>query len=313
MHCQHWVATGTAGVSDIVLTDAELPAPGPGEVVIHVRAAGVNPADLKHAMRQDGHALPWPIGYEVAGDIAAVGPETEIASGPAAVGDPVLAFRVSGGYATALTVPASDVFHRPDALDEASAATLLLAATTAADMLRVSRAAPGEAILVLGAAGAVGMAVLQLAARDGVRVVCVAGDARLHTVRELGGAAVAWGDDLASRIAAAAPAPIVAALDASGAPLGLDAALELIADRTRIVTIADAALAAREGFRAIAGCQPESAAYRAGVRGDLIALAADGRLRLPPVQEIPFADAHEALTLAATGRAAGKLVLIPDA
>lgn len=313
MQCQQWVATGTAGVADIVLIESELPSPGPGEVVIEVRAAGVNPADLKHAMRQDGHALPWPIGYEVAGEIAALGPDTEIASGPASIGDPVLAFRVAGGYATALTVPGNDVFHRPDALDEPSAATLLLAATTAADMLRVTGAAPGETMLLLGAAGAVGMAVLQLAARDGVRVVGVAGDARLHTVRELGGEAVAWGDDLAARIAAAAPAPIVAALDASGAPLGLDAALDLVPDRARIVTIADAPRAARDGFRAIAGSQPESAAYRAAVRADLIALAADGRLRMPPVREIPFADAHEALTLAATGRAAGKLALIPDA
>ena len=105
----------------------------------------------------DPEAVPAPVGFEVAGVLSAIGAGTEIASGPAEVGDAVLAFRVSGGYASALTVPAKDVFAKPDNLDFAEAANLLLAGTTAAEMLDVVHAQGGETILLHGASGAVGV------------------------------------------------------------------------------------------------------------------------------------------------------------
>ena len=106
MRVQRWVATGPGGLDDFAFIDDQLHPPGPGEVSIEVLAAGVNPADLKHA--QAASSFPVPIGYEVAGVVAALGPATEIASGSAAPGDDVLAFRVYGGYAvsyTHLTLP----------------------------------------------------------------------------------------------------------------------------------------------------------------------------------------------------------------
>lgn len=126
----HWVATGPAGLADFAFVETEVPAPGPGEVTIDVVAAGINPADLKHAARAE--TFPLPIGYEVSGRIAAIGADTEIASGPAGIGDEVLAFRVHGGYATSLTVPASTVFAKPESLGFDEAAGLLLAGVTAA-------------------------------------------------------------------------------------------------------------------------------------------------------------------------------------
>src|SRR3978361_1705998 len=113
---------------------------GPGQVTIEVRAVGLNPADYKMvagAYSRDPPALPIRPGYEVAGVIAALGADTEIASGGGAVGDEVLAFRVQGGYSSVLTVPAQDVFAKPAALGFPEAANLLLAGTTGADMLRV--------------------------------------------------------------------------------------------------------------------------------------------------------------------------------
>src|SRR5690348_252954 len=94
--------------------------PGPGQVMIEVRAAGVNPADYKGfsgRANRDPAALPIAPGYEVAGVVAALGVDTQLASGGGAVGDEVLAFRVRGGYASVVTVPASDVFAKPPTLD----------------------------------------------------------------------------------------------------------------------------------------------------------------------------------------------------
>ena len=160
---RRWVATDFGGPEVLDLVTVELPEPGPGEVTIEVRAAGMNPADYKGFARGDRASLPRPVGSEVAGVLAALGPDTEIASGGGAVGDEVLAFRIAGGYASAVTVPAADVFAKPAALDFPAAANLLLAGATAADTLRAVKVGAGETILVHGASGAVGVSILQQA------------------------------------------------------------------------------------------------------------------------------------------------------
>ena len=101
----HWIATRPGGLDVFSFEEYDVPAPQHGEVTIAVRAAGMNPADAKHVASGAGD-FPRAIGYEVAGVVSAVGPDTEIASGPVAVGDEVLAFRISGGWATDVTVPA---------------------------------------------------------------------------------------------------------------------------------------------------------------------------------------------------------------
>src|SRR5690242_4559545 len=126
------------------------------------------------------------VGYEIAGVLTAVGPGTEIASGGGAVGDEVLAFRVLGGWAEAMTVPARDVFAKPATLTFEQAANLLLAASTAAEMLHVSAVSPGETVVVHGASGAVGVSVLQQAARLGVSVIGTCSPARFDEVRRFG-------------------------------------------------------------------------------------------------------------------------------
>src|ERR671932_1046895 len=145
------VAPVFGGPEVLTVVEEEIPQAGPGQVTIEVRAAGVNPADHKGFAgtgKRDESRLPIHPGFEVAGVIADLGADTEIASGGGAVGDPVVAFRVRGGYSSALTVPATDVFEKPDRLDFPAAANLLLVGATAADMLRVMRVAEGETILV---------------------------------------------------------------------------------------------------------------------------------------------------------------------
>ena len=291
-------------------------APGPGEVTIRVRAAGVNPADAKHvAAERPGVALPVAIGYEVSGEITAIGPDTEIGSGPASVGDEVLAFRVSGGYATELTVPAEKAFRKPTTLSHPEAANLLLIGTTAAEMLAVTRVAPGETVLLHAASGAVGVSVLQQAALVGARVIGTASPERADDVRRFGGIAVAYGDGLADRIRAvmadAGIDRIDAALDAVGTAEAVATSLEFVPDRSRIVTIVAAAPAKAEGFSAIAGSMPASAAFRDEARARLIELAGRGDLVVPVARTYPLSEAPAAHAFLSEGHPGGALALIP--
>src|SRR5580658_10815457 len=94
-----WLATDFGGPEVLKQAPIELGPPKEGEVTIEVRAAGMNPADYKHfAPGQDPSLLPLPVGYEVSGVIAAIGPGTNIASGGGAVGDEVVASQIIGGY-----------------------------------------------------------------------------------------------------------------------------------------------------------------------------------------------------------------------
>lgn len=309
---RQWRATRWGGPETWEFAEVEVPEPRQGEVTIEVRAAGVNPADYKHVSApREGLELPVPIGYEVAGVIAAIGPDTEIASGGGAVGDAVVAFRIQGGYATAVTVPAKDVFAKPARLADEEAANLLLVGTTAAQMLDVTDVRAGETILVHGASGAVGVSILQQAAEIGARVIGTASEASFARVRRFGGLPIAYGPGLAERATEAAQGPIAAALDTVGTDEAVDVSLELVPDRRRIVTIVASQRAQQEGFHAVFGAQPESQAFRDSVRGSLLELAGSGRLQVPVARTYPLADAPEALAFLKEGHPGGKLALLP--
>ncbi|RYP84038.1 NADP-dependent oxidoreductase [Nocardioides guangzhouensis] len=308
---QHWIATAPGGPEVFRFEEHDVQPPGPEEVTIAVRAAGVNPADHKHAARGTSADFPKPIGYEVAGVLTAVGPGVRLATGAGAVGDEVLAFRVAGGWATEVTVPAADVFAKPASLSFPEAANLLLAGCTAAEMLHVTRAAAGETVLVHGASGAVGVSVLQQAALAGVRVVGTASERNADVVRRFGGLPVAYGAGLEQRVRTAAPDGVAAALDCVGTDEAVDVSLALVGDRDRVVTIAASGRAEAEGFRAVAGTKPDSKAYRDAVRADLVRLAAEGRLVVPMARTFPLADALEAVDLLRTGHPGGKVALVP--
>ncbi|GAA1251581.1 NADPH:quinone reductase-like Zn-dependent oxidoreductase [Microbacterium phyllosphaerae] len=311
---RHWIATSWGSPDAWQFVEYEVPRPGPGEVTIRIRASGVNPADAKHvAVERAGADLPVPIGYEISGEITALGPDTLIGSGSAQIGDEVIAFRVSGGYATEITIPAEKAFAKPSPLTHPEAANLLLAGTTAAEMLAVTRAVPGETILVHGASGAVGVSVLQQAARRGIRVIGTASEARFDVVRAFGGLPVHYGPGLADRVREiAAGAEVSAGLDAVGTDEAVDVSLELVADPGRIVTIAAPTRASSDGIRWIAGSMPDSARFRDAVRGELVALAQSGELVVPVAQTFALEDAPAALALLAEGHPGGKLALIPS-
>ena len=303
---QRWIATAPGGPEVLTFEEYDVPEPGPGEVTIEVRAAGMNPADYKHVARGGPQEFPKPIGYEVAGVITAVGPDVGFS-----VGEEVVAFRVTGGWATALTVPAADVFTKPASLSFEAAANLMLVGATASEMLHVTGVAAGETIVVHAASGAVGVSVLQQAALLGVRVVGTASERNFDIVRRYGGLPVTYGDGLEQRVRDVAPDGVAAALDCVGTDEAVDVSLALVSDRDRIVTIAAAHRAESDGIRAIAGAMPASKAYRDGVRADLIRLAAEGRLEVPMARTYPLADALEAVDVLRGQHPGGKIALIP--
>jgi NADPH:quinone reductase len=304
-----WIATRPGGLEVLKLVSADVAPPASGEVTIDVRAAGINPADHKRIANGD-FTEPVGIGFEVSGVVSELGPGTQLASGGGAPGDEVLAFRISGGYASKLTVPAADVFAKPPGLEHPAAANLLLAGTTAAEMLHVTGVAAGETIVVHGASGAVGVSVLQQARLLGARVIGTAGPDSFATVTRFGATPVAYGDGLESRLRELAPDGFAAALDTVGTDEAVDVSLAVVEDRDRIVTIAAMKRADEEGIRVIGGSMPASAAFRDEARARLIALAGEGKLVVPVARTYPLAQAREALAFLQDGHPGGKLALL---
>jgi NADPH:quinone reductase len=309
-----WVAVDFGGPEVLRNIEVDVPDPGPGQVSIGVRAAGMNPADAKHmAPGQDRKLLPLSIGYEVAGIVTALGPDTELASGGGAVGDEVVASQVTGGYATAITAAASSVFAKPATLTFPEAANLLLVGTTAADLLHTSGAREGETVLLHGAAGAVGMSVLQQARILGVRVVGTASPPNFDLVRRFGGIPVEYGPGLIERVRAAAWAGVAAALDTVGSDEAGDVSLALVADRNRVVTIAAAPRAKADGYVFVGASNPASGPFRAKARRRILQLAQDGKLVVPMAETFRFGDAPAALVALAAPHPPGKLALVIEA
>jgi NADPH:quinone reductase len=308
-----WIAVDFGGPEVLRNIEVDVPDPGPGQVTIDVRAAGMNPADAKHiAPGQDPAQLPLSVGYEVAGVITALGPDTEIASGGGAVGDEVVAAMVDGGYTTAITVPASDVFARPTTLTFPEAANLLLVGITAADLLHASGARKGETALLHGAAGAVGVSVLQQARLLGVRVVGTARKANFDFVQFYGGIPVEYGPGLLDRVREAAPEGIAAALDTVGSEEAGDVSLALVADRDRVVTITDPRRAKSDGYVFVGSSNPASGPFRARARSQILKHAQDGHLVVPMAETFEFADAPAAFAALTSPHPRGKLALVNE-
>jgi len=296
MSDERWIAETHGGIDSLRLIPVRVPAPRAGEVTIAVRACGMNPIDYKN--------LPGLIGFEVAGVIIAAGPGTRHE-----FGDEVLAFRIEGGYATALTVPDRDAFTKPAELTFPQAANLLLAGTAAAEMLHLTHIGAGDTVLVHGAGGAVGVSVLQQLRDLGANAIGTASEAGFATVREFGATPISYGPGLADRVRRLAGAGLTAALDCVGTREAVDVSLELVRDRDRIVTTAAYDRASAEGFHAVGGTRA-SEVFRDRVRPHLIDLAHRGRLTVPIARTFPFDEAVPALKLLASGHAGGKLALI---
>ena len=311
---------GGPEVLDVV--EVPIPVPAAGEVVVRVKAAGVNPIDWKiysgsfHAI-DDKHkdeagiradALPR-IGLECAGVVTAVGEELSGVS----IGDEVIVYPVTGAYADYVVATAGSLVSKPKAVDWPVAGALMLAGTTAAHTLHAAAVRPGDLVLIHGGSGGVGLMAVQLAADLGATVIATASEANHELLRSLGATPVAYGPGLIDRVRAAAPEGIDAALDLIGTEEALDTSLKLVGNPARIASIAGGPRRAEEGIKVI-GNQPGAdlgTEVRAAARPQLVEKLVDGRLRVIIAGTYPLPEAAEAHRAGLGGHAPGKLVLLP--
>lgn len=310
------VAAGFGGPEVLSVIDQPPGEPGAGEVRIAVRAAGVNPFDYKvysGMFGRDPAELPLRLGFEAAGVVTAVGPDAVGPAGPIAVGDEVVVYPAPGAYASELVIPASSAVPKPANLSWPEAGGLLLTGVTAAHALAAVGRQPGETVLLHGAAGGVGLTAVQLAVAKGATVLATASPARHERLRELGAVPVAYGPGLLDRIRAAAPNGVDAAVDLVGTDEAVDTSVELIADRSRIATIAAFGRAGGLGIKALGGAPgaDPGTEIRAAARLELTRAVTDGALRVFVAGTYPLAEAAAAHREILEGHTSGKLVLIP--
>jgi NADPH:quinone reductase-like Zn-dependent oxidoreductase len=283
-------------------TEVTPPEPGPGQVRIRVRAASVNPLDMKIRSGLMAKAAParFPVipGLDAAGVVDAVGQGAEVA-----MGDEVLGAAVGGSYSdyALLERPVA----KPDALSWEVAASLVTVGRTAHRVLRELGVQAGHALLVHGAAGSVGMIAVQLAVARGIAVIGTVGEKDIERVSALGATAVRYGDGWLERVKAAAPGGVDFVFDASGAGVLADS-VALTGDPAKVVTIADMS-AQQHGVRFSAGSgdQDEDA------MPELVQLAADGLLTVSIWRTYPLAQAAQAHADLEAHRNRGKAVLLP--
>lgn len=284
--------------------DEPTPAPGPGELLVAVRAAGVNPVDWK--LRSGRLAewmpreLPVVLGSEASGVVEEVGRDVE----GFAVGDEVLGVTAptSGGYAEYALLTAAGSAKKPVHLPFVDAAALPVAAATAYDAIRQLALEPGTTLLVNGAGGGVGVVAAQLARDAGVNVVGTGGDGKRELVESLGATFVDYRGDVAAQVRQILPDGVDAVLDAVGGD-ALRAVATLVKDPSRIVSTADQQTAEEVGGSGVV--RDGSGA----VLSEVAWLVADGKLDMHVVDVRPFDEAGQALSGVESGHSRGKVVL----
>ncbi|MEH0510031.1 NADP-dependent oxidoreductase [Streptomyces sp. B21-106] len=310
------MASAYGGPEVLSVIDEAVPEPGPGQVRIAVRAAGVNPFDQKvysGAFGADPGNLPLRLGLEAAGVVTAAGDHATGPAGPVEVGDEVIAYRAPGAYAAELVVPASSVVPKPANLSWEQAGGLMLAGVTAVHALEAIGLRKGESVLIHGAAGGVGLMAVQLAVARGATVLGTARPAKHDMLRELGAVPVAYGPGLADRVRAAASEGVHAAADLVGTDEAVDVSVELVADRSRIATIAGIVRGAQAGIKLLGGSPGADPGtdIRAAARLQLTEAAEAGRLRVLIAGSYPLSEAAAAHREIMTGHTSGKIVLVP--
>jgi NADPH:quinone reductase-like Zn-dependent oxidoreductase len=309
------IATAFGGPEVLSVVDLELADPQRGEVLVEVHAAGTNPIDYKvysGYYGSDPSSLPMRLGYEAAGIVLATGGEVEGPSGPIRPGDEVIAYRVSGAYASAIIASASSIVAKPEAMTFDEASGLMLTGTTAVHALRVSTVTAGDTVLMNGAAGGVGLLAIQLAVTDGARVIATAGEAQHDLLRSLGAEPVTYGSGLLERVKVLAPEGVDAALDFVGTDEALDVSIALVEDRSRIVTIVSSPRAGELGVKAIGGgpgADPGTE-IRAAARLELVRRVEQGSLRVIIEATYPLSEVQAAHRDLMGGHAHGKIVFV---
>src|SRR6202790_1551814 len=229
------------GIDVLEVRDVPRPVPGPGEVLVEVRAAGINisEAAIRAGAVHDLFPATFPSGQgsDLAGVVA------ELGSGVSgfAVGDEVIGFsNLRSSHAEYVTVPANQLTPRPAAVPWEVAGSLFVAGATAYAAVRAVRLVPGDTVALAGAAGGVGSIAVQLARRAGATVLGIAGSSNDAWLGDHGAVPVNCGDNLPARLRAAAQSGrIDALLDFFGGEYVAMAVEDLTVPRDRVDTITD--------------------------------------------------------------------------
>ena len=314
-----------APLDRLVIEEADDPQPAPGQVVVAVRAAGVNFVDALFVQGeyQIKPPLPFTPGSEVAGDVVAVGEGT---SG-AAVGDRVLALPWLGGYASHLALPAASVVAIPEQLTYGQAAAMVQSyATMLFSLTRRTSVSPGEWVLVLGAGGGIGLAAIDVARHLGARVIAAASsEEKLAAARAAGAeATIAYEtDDLKTRARELSGGGVDIVVDPVGGRFA-EPALRALGWMGRYVVIGFAGgeiprLPANQVLlnnRTVVGVDwgawtGRDPAGNGALLGELMALAGSGAVTPVEPEARPLDDVIAVLTDLQQRRVTGKVVLVP--
>lgn len=286
--------TAYGGPENQVLLDLPVPTPGPGQLLVDVHAAGVDPADWKvrSGLRKATIETTFPavLGREVAGTVRAVGSD----AGPFAVGDEVFGSVSSGhgGYAEVTLLDAGSTALKPKKVSFAAAATLPVASGTAYDAIAQLDIRPNDTLLVIGAGGGVGIPAVQLAVDRGARVIGAASEAKREVVEGFGARWVGPDEE-------AGPG-VTAVFDLVGG----DVLRRRLPEGARVVSVADSALATELGGSGVTRRRTTS------VFGEVADLVASGRLDPHVTARFPLELAGDALAMVEAGHALGKTVLV---
>jgi NADPH:quinone reductase-like Zn-dependent oxidoreductase len=295
------------GIEVLYVADVEIPRAAPGEVVVEVRAAGINPGEA--AIRKGFMEARFPAtcpsgeGSDFAGVVHEIGDGVEAF----AVDDEVLGWSDRrSSHAEYVATPIDHVTYKPASLSWEIAGSLYVAATTAYAAVRAVGAGPGAVVAVSAAAGGVGSIAVQLAKVRGAEAIGIASEGNHEWLSSVGVIPVAYGEGLAERIRAAAPRGVDAFIDTFGEEY-VRLALELGIPKGRIETIIAFQAAEETGIKA----EGSSTAASTDVLAEMADLVASGRILVPIAATFPLDQVQAAYELVEKRHTRGKIVLIP--
>jgi NADPH:quinone reductase-like Zn-dependent oxidoreductase len=295
------------GIDVLHVVEVDRPVPGPSQVLVRIKAAGINPGEA--AIREGAFAKRWPATFPSGqgSDLAGLVEEVGSAVRNVAVGDEIIGFTDNrASHAELVVVEADHLVHRPAHVPWEQAGALFVAGTTAYAAVRAVSVTAGDTVVVSGAAGGVGSIAVQLARNVGAKVLGLASVANHAWLTGHGVIPISHGDGVAERIRAAAGNSVDAFIDTFGGGY-VELALELGVAPDRIDTIIDFAAAAKHGVKT----EGNSAAANAKVLAELAGLIDAGRLEIPIAKVYRLADVREAYQDLARRHTRGKIVLVP--